>query len=680
MKFPIVRQVALACTRAALLAALSCAAQNAAPPPQSSAAQQPQQNQPSGGKVIFSRSLDANGDTTSQAAPAAKAPAIYMASEPTAEDPDRRAITFTAMDLDVHLRTAARRLDARALLTVRNDGPSPLTRIPLQISSALNWERVRIEGKDVSVAVATLNSDTDHTGQLHEAAVPLAAPLAPGKTVRLDVTYSGVIALSAQRLIALGTPQEVAVRSDWDEISVPFTGLRGFGNVVWYPVSSVPVILGDGARLFTEVGEHKLRLSGAHLRVRLTVEFPFGDAPTVAVIDGIAVPLAIASQGAFDPAADGVATATLDRPEIGFEAPSLFVAQRKAHAGPNFTAWTLPDNEVAIQAWISAANAVTPFLADWLGKTPRAQLTLLDLPDPDDAPFETGVLLAASLHESSAESLNGAMVHALTHAWMPSPRAWVNEGVATFMGTLWVEKRHGRDSALGVLEASRAALALEEPPSPGESPGQPIAQAIAPVYYRTKAAYLFWMLRDLIGDDALSQVFRDYAPSQDTAPVIGPGAEPGAGQLEELLRKAAGVAGKDRSWFFADWIDADKGLPDLAIEDVFSEPAQSGTWLVAVNLANAGFAAAEVPVTARAGKTTVTDRVLIPARGKVVHRMLLMGKPTQIEMNDGVVPEVQASVHLKDLDRVPDTTSQPQQQPGAMTPPPIPMTSKPIRP
>ena len=55
---------------------------------------------------------------------------------------------------------------------------------------------------------------------------------------------------SAQRLLVIGTPQDVSLRSDWDGISVPFTGLRGFGNVVWYPASSVPVILGDGARLF----------------------------------------------------------------------------------------------------------------------------------------------------------------------------------------------------------------------------------------------------------------------------------------------------------------------------------------------------------------------------------------------------------------------------------------------
>ncbi len=53
--------------------------------------------------------------------------------------------------------------------------------------------------------------------------------------------------------------------------------------------------------------------------------------------------------------------------------------------------------------------------------------------------------------------------------------AWLNEGVAQFIGTLWEEKQHGRDSALRMLEADRAALALAEPASPGQSPGQPLA-------------------------------------------------------------------------------------------------------------------------------------------------------------------------------------------------------------
>ena len=41
-------------------------------------------------------------------------------------------------------------------------------------------------------------------------------------------------------------------------------------------------------------------------------------------------------------------------------------------------------------------TAVTPFLQGWLGQRPRSQLTLLDLPDPEDAPFETGALLATT--------------------------------------------------------------------------------------------------------------------------------------------------------------------------------------------------------------------------------------------------------------------------------------------
>ena len=672
----------LACGGAlALLRATHAAfTQAASPATQSTQDQQTQPTPPARGRVIFSRSIDENGQTTTKTGPAAATPVLSATTQPAIDDAGREAVTVTALDLDVRLHPADRHLAVRALVTVRNDGSAPLARIPLQISSALNWERLRVEGKDAAASIATLNSDTDHTGQLHEAEIPLAAPLAPGQSLRIDGSYSGAIAPSAQRLTSLGTPHDLAIHSDWDEISAPFTGLRGFGNVVWYPVSSVPVVLGDGARLFNEVGTHKLRLSAAHLRVRLTVEFPYGQPPTIAVIDGASVPLNIASQGSLDPDSDGVATASFEIPQIGFEAPSLFVAQRTSHPGPGFTAWTLPENEVAIQAWTTAAQSVTPLLADWLGKTPRTQLTLLDLPDPDDAPFETGSLLAVSLHESSADHLEAAMVHALAHAWMPSPRAWVSEGVASFMGSLWIEKRHGRELALEALESSRSALALEEPSSPGENPGQPLAVAIAPIYYRTKTSYILWMLRDLIGDDALAQAFHSYAPQQDSAPITAPGAQPRAGELEDLLRRAATAGNKDLGWLFSDWIDADKGLPDLNIDSVFSEPAQAGTWLVGINLSNAGYAAADVPVTVRAGKTTATDRVLIPARGKLSHRMLVATTPAQVQLNDGVTPEVQASVHEKSLNTPAPSTPQTQQAPGGATQPPVPMTGTPLRP
>jgi hypothetical protein len=374
------------------------------------------------------------------------------------------------------------------------------------------------------------------------------------------------------------------------------------------------------------------------------------------------VPLTITEPPNGGDEISGVATTTLDSATLGFEAPSLFAAVRGEHHATNTTLWTLPPDhapaEAVIDEWASAASTVTPFLQGWLGQTPRSQLAILDLPDPEDAPFETGPLLVTAIRQATPDQLNGVLAHALTHAWMSSPRAWLSEGVAHFMGTLWVEKQSGREKALEALESGRTALALIEPSSPGESSGQPLAQAISPVYYRSKAAYVFWMLRDLAGDPALSAALRGYDPTQDAARGLGPNS--GSGSFEKLLERA-GLRG-DLSWFFADWVDADKGLPDIVIDSAFptsvdrassasdpgAAPGADG-WLVSVDLANSGYAAAEVPVSVRNSLTSVTQRIVVPARGKATLRILIQGRPAEVQANDGTVPETQASVHIVHL-------------------------------
>jgi hypothetical protein len=623
----------------------------------------PQQEEPHHGQVIFSRSTDENGQTTTTVGPGAQlpTPSGQSVDAPTATDAEREALTFTEFNMDVHLRTAEHEIAVRALITVRNDGKVPLAHVPLEISSSLHWERIRVAAGDALYTIATLNSDIDHTGQLHEATVKLATPLAPGASLQLDVTYSGTIAQSAQRLLAIGTPEDVALHTDWDAIDTDFTGLRGFGNVVWYPASAAPVILGDGARVFDEMGEHKLRMAGAHFFLHLTLEFPHGHVPTVALINGHPVPLTVTEPQNGGDEISGVATATLSSATLGFESPSLFAAVRAEHHATNTTLWTQPNADEAVDEWSSAASTVTPFLQSWLGQAPRSQLTILDLPDPQDAPFETGPLLVTVVQPGSPDQLTGVMAHALTHAWMSSPRAWLSEGVAHFMGTLWLEKKLGREKALEALESGRSALSLIEPPSPGESSGQPLAQAISPVYYRTKATYVFWMLRDLVGDPALSAALRAYDPAQDAARGLGP--DSGSGSFKKLLEQAG--LRRDLAWFFADWVDADKGLPDITIDNVFftsvenashtpsssdsnAEPEANG-WIVTVDLANSGYAAAEVPVTVRNPDTSVTQRVLVPARGKATQRILIQGRPTEVQANDGTVPETEASVHVRDL-------------------------------
>lgn len=635
---------------AAGLALLPCGAQsNQSPRP----AQQPVQSAPRmPGKVVFSRSADAGGQGTTVVGPVAEpsrsqaASAAPLATDPLATDMARQAVRFTAYDMDVHIDSARRHIAVRALLTVSNAGASPLKRIPLQISSSLTWDRIRVEGEDVRFPVATLNSDADHTGQLHEAAVPLAAPLAPGKSARIDVIYSGQIVADAKRLTAIGAPGHAAFRSDWDGIGTDFTGLRGFGNVVWYPVSSVPALLGDGAALFDEIGRQKLRLTGASFTLRLTDEFPPGRQPTLAVIDGHPVPLAVTNPNAGPDSANlpGVATAGLSASTLGFQAPSLFLAVRNRHMiAPNMDLYTLPDDDSAAYSWKAADEEVTPFLKSWLGENARTAVTVLDLPHADDAPFEDGALLATGVKPAAASQIDRILAHVLTHAYVESPQAWLSEGLADFMGTLWIERQDGRAKALAALESSRQALALVEPASPGVGAGEPLPQAYTPIYYRAKAAYVLWMLRDLVGDKALAGALRSFDAARN-APGAAGNPSP---SLESSLQRAAG--GRDLSWLFAQWVNADDGLPDLSIDHVYPSAAAAGNWLVAVDMSNSGYAAAEVPLTVTSGLTAVTRRVLIPAQGKIVQRILIQGEPTQVQLNDGSVPEVQASMHVTTL-------------------------------
>jgi hypothetical protein len=619
------------------------------PPPDSAdALKQTQKNQAQKkSKVILSRSTDENGQTTDGAAdPAAAKPgdgaapkiaAAVISQGQAAEDAERSALTYTDFDLDVRLRPAESRIAVRALVTVRNDGKSALGKLPLQLSSTLDWQQILVAGRPANFTVAVLNSDADHTGQLHEAAVALATPLAAGASVQLDVTYSGTIAQSAKRLTTIGTPEDVAGQSDWDRISADFTGLRGFGNVVWYPVSSVPVILGDGARLFDQIGTHKMRLAGARFKMALTVESAPGMAPGVALVNG--QPVTLNTVAGADASVASLSMGRVEETTLGFEALSLFVANRASQAATNATLWTRPESVKNAASWVAASAEVTPFLQSWLGVKPRSQLTVLELPEDGDIPFETGSLLATPVRAAGPEVLDGVLAHALTHAWVHSPRAWLSEGVAHFMGTLWLEKTQGRERALASLDSARTALALAEPESPGAGDGQPLVSCISPVYYRTKATYVFWMLRDLVGDATLSAALRAYDPAKDTD----------AKSFEGLVEQAG--QRRDLGWFFADWVYADKGLPDLTIDTVFSTAASvPGSYLVAVNLTNNGYAAVEAPVQVISGATSVTQRVMIPGRGKTVQRILLQALPTEVRVNDGSIPETSVTIHSKTLD------------------------------
>lgn len=651
---------------------------------------------PAKGKVLFSRDADTPADGAPvEAPPANAAPAASGDSDGDSDgvpDAERDALAFAAYDLDVHLTPASAGIAVRAGLTVRNDGTVPLKELALDISSSLHWDAVSMVSGGSSgavplkFAVAALDTDADHTGRMDEAVVALPQPLAPGATMTLTALYSGAIAQSAQRLLRIGAPADKALDEDWDAVAASGpdapgegTALRGFGDVMWYPVSASPVFLGDGAKLFQAVGRAKLRESTATVRLRLAVEYA-GEPPDAAFFCGRREQLMAISDNADVPVAEarGMATAVFEAWPLGFRPMSLFVSGHPPiAAGPTADPAAIEavtGNDDALASYSAAAGMVMPMLAEWFGAQPLESLTILD---HAGQPFEDDALLVRPMRAADPASL----AHSLTHAWVHSSRPWIDEGLAEFAGLLWTERSQGRAAALDAMQEANRALALAEPETPMDAPGAgplgpsssssadaapasslsavesdaqapkpavseagaSVAAATGEVFYRTKAADVWWMLRGMVGDRVLEQALQAYRLDArlDRDPV---GFE---GTLEKF-------AHQDLRWFFDDWVYRDLGLPVLSIVSVTPSQLESHAglpagWLIAVEVHNDGYAEAEVPVTVRSSTAKQTQRLRIPGRSSASTRIVFAGTPEEVEVNDGGVPETETSVHTRQL-------------------------------
>ncbi len=564
-------------------------------------------------------------------------------------DAERSSLTFTAYDLDVHLVPAKSQLSVRAKLTVRNTGTEPLTQLAFQLSSTLNWDSFGMRSGDrilpLHFGQHLIDTDTDHTGQAKEAVVDLPEPLAPNATIELTTFYSGEIQQSAKRLERIGAPAAQSVAADWDKIAPDSTALRGFGNVLWYPVASVPALLGDGAKLFQLVGKTRLQQADATIHLRLAVEYT-GNPPDAAFFCGQRKPLVAINENVdAQPTANepGLATADFPSRPLGFRSPSLFLTRGAANTTDGNLIAAVTDHYDTLPSYAAAAVKVQPLLKEWLGPAP---LTTLNIIDHNGQPFEDDALLVAPMRAVAPDTLAPSLVHSLTHAWFHSSHVWLDEGVPQFMSLLWTEHTQGRDAALQQLQQQTNTLALAEPALSQNADltleGQSLIHASDEIYYRTKAAAVLWMLRSIVGNDALKQALQNYRQSgQDEDP-------------KEFQRVLEQSSHKDLNWFFNDWVYHDHGLPDLTIANVTPRrlPAQglkAASWLIAIEVRNNGDAAAEVPVTLRSGTLTTTERLRIMGRSSASTRIVFESTPEEVIVNDGSVPEMGVSTHTKQL-------------------------------
>ena len=603
-------------------------------------AQTPQPDPPAG-QVISSA-------PTEMAVPADVRP------ETAVTDAERSSVEITSLNLDLHLIPAESREEAHATLVVRNTGTVAMARVPLQLSSTLHWISASAASSAGLVAILFTQSpvatDTDHTGYVEEAVFTPAEPLAPGASLTLSVVYRGEVKQNSDRLELIGAPHARARASDWDAI-VPTmddvsTALRGFGNVIWYPVAAPTARFGDGNQVFDLIARERRRNAAEVMRLRLTVEY-IGDPPDSVIFNGALQPLTRApdDDDQLIDVTKGVATAEFPAAPIGFRAPSIFLTAQHAVTSPDQLVTVVTPQEKAFAPYAEAAASLQPVLSALLGPTPRAPLVLLDHAGES---FEDAGFVAASLSAyADPKTIAPTLVRALTHVWLNAPSRpvpassfWVEEGLAQFMSLVWTERIQGREAAIGELRHASLLIALAE--APGKE--QPLTEAYSDAFLRLKSAFVFWQLRAILGDDLFSQSLTAFRHSLALNPAFD--RDPKA--FQKSMEK---ISNRDLGWFFEDWVYHDKGLPDLTLVQANPRPlpvraGKSGGYIVAVEVRNDGDVVADVPVTVRAGSLFVTERLQIPAHGSASTRVVFEGTPEYVEVNDGSIPELRSTSHV----------------------------------
>jgi hypothetical protein len=536
---------------------------------------------------------------------------------------DREAFSFTSYDLKLQLDPGQHRLGVRGKVTLRNDSASPQKVAALQISSTLDWRAITAAGAPVPFLTQTYTSDIDHTGALSEAIVTLPQAVAPKATVDLDIAYEGVILLDATRLTRIGTPDDAAKSSDWDQISPSFIALRGAGNVAWYPIATESANLSEGDSLFEILGRWKAREAGS--RIHIAIDLLDTDSRPQVLFDSDRCAVTLYEEMGMP----GKRLADCKPQTVQISSPTILIADYQVLEAPGVEVRYFKGHEVAAAAYADAAKTVSPLIADWFGPH-HENAEVADLPDANAAPFESGSLLLSPLVNEDPALAGLALAHELTHAAFQSERPWIEEGLAHFAQALYLEQQKNRQAALDYIGLHSSAFRAEEkePRSPQEAneTSQSLVDTTREAFYRSKAMCVWWMLRDMIGNAALKQALAAYRPEQDSDPTYMP-------RLIEAQTQ------RDLEWFFNDWVYHDRGLPDFKVESAFASKAATDSFIVTVTVDNLGWAGAEVPVVVRFNGGEIRKRLEVRGKSKGVLRVETPVVPDEIVLNDGSVPE-----------------------------------------
>src|SRR5215469_1198888 len=412
---------------------------------------------------------------------------------------NREAFTFTNYDLDIRIEPEQQRLATRGKVTLRNDSAVAQKNLSLQISSTLDWRSIQFHGQPVQFVSQPYTSDIDHTGALSEAIVTLPQAVPPKGTVEVEIGYEGTVPLATTRLTRIGVPEGTAKHTDWDQIGKSFSAVRGIGYVAWYPVAVEAANLSDGNSVWDGLARWKTRERSS--AAKFTLLHSGEGTPPLLLCNGRG------GQRALERISGGYGITT----ECNFDSlkatvPVFVIGDYSGLDRPALNIHYLPDHKTAAESYLLAGDLAFVFVKQWFeiprDKPETVKAEVVQLPDPEAAPFESGKLLLTPLNDRDSALARLTAVYQLTHAAFYSPRPWIYEGLAHFMQAAYKEQENGRQAALDFMGLHRTAVADAERALAAEhnlnaAADESLINTSREEVLRKKATYLWWMVHDI---------------------------------------------------------------------------------------------------------------------------------------------------------------------------------------
>jgi len=167
--------------------------------------------------------------------------------------------------------------------------------------------------------------------------------------------------------------------------------------------------------------------------------------------------------------------------------------------------------------------------------------------------------------------LDSLLAHELSHQWFGDlvtcrewAHAWLNEGMASYCEYVWDEWYQGEDEAqqrrLNDASAYLAEDARYRRPIVWRVYTEPIE--LFDVHLYEKGAWVFWMLRNILGDDVFKRAVQTYVVRHRNGLVT----------TSDLVRVFEDVSGKTLGWFFDEWVYG-AGHPEFEVSCSWDEDA-----------------------------------------------------------------------------------------------------------